>query len=86
MGFVPCCPAFAGSARSLPVQNVAKSAPVVSAAGSPQVITDEKHNAVLVLIRGKEVVRIDERGLHVSGDLDYTGVITDKPAAPDKEK
>ena len=83
-GFFPYCPVFAGSARPLPVENIAKSTSVVPAADRPQIITDDKNNAVLVLIRGKEVLRIDERGLHLNGDLDYTGVMTDGTSGVEK--
>jgi hypothetical protein len=44
----------------------------------PQIITDEKTNTVRVLIGGKEVLTIDAEGLHVRGNIDYTGIITDK--------
>jgi hypothetical protein len=48
----------------------------------PQIITDEKTNTVRVLIGGKEVLTIDAKGLHVHGDIDYSGIITDTGEAP----
>lgn len=42
-----------------------------------QIITDEKAGIISILIKGKEVVRIDEAGLHVFGDMSYNGTITD---------
>ncbi len=44
----------------------------------PQIITDPKTNAVRILIDGKEIVRIDAAGLHVTGDLTYTGTEIDQ--------
>ena len=55
------------------------------AADRPQIITDDKDNAVLVLIHGKEVLRIDARGVQVKGDIDFTGILADVNA-PDVEK
>jgi hypothetical protein len=46
--------------------------------GKTQVIVDQKTNTVHILINGKEVVTIDAKGLHVKGNVDYTGIITDK--------
>jgi hypothetical protein len=43
----------------------------------PEIITDPKTNTVRIMIDGKEVVRIDANGLHVTGDLTYTGVESD---------
>lgn len=48
-----------------------------TAAGKTQIITDEKNNTVRVLISGREVLTIDADGLHVNGDVDYWGVLTD---------
>ena len=42
-----------------------------------QIVTDEKTHTMRVLVDGKEVLTIDSEGLHVHGDLDYTGVLTD---------
>lgn len=48
----------------------------------PQISTDEKTNTVRILIGGKEVLTIDTKGLHVHGDIDYSGIITDTGEAP----
>jgi len=42
-----------------------------------EIITDEKNGVVRILIGGKEVVIIDDKGLHVKGDVNYSGVMTD---------
>ena len=42
-----------------------------------QVVTDEKAHTVRVLIDGKEILTINAEGLHVHGDIDYAGVLTD---------
>jgi len=44
-----------------------------TAAGKPQIITDEKNNTVRVLINGKEILTIDADGVQVHGNLKYTG-------------
>jgi hypothetical protein len=72
----PALPAAPAPSPAVPLAPPAHP-PVVPASDRPQIITDEKDNAVLVLIRGREVLRIDERGLHLRGDIDYTGVMTD---------
>jgi hypothetical protein len=41
-----------------------------------QVVTDEKRNTVRVLIGGKEILTIDALGLHVNGNIEYAGKIT----------
>jgi hypothetical protein len=55
----------------------ARTAPAKAANTKPQIITDEKTNTVRILIGGKEVLTIDAKGLHVHGDIDYSGIITD---------
>ena len=72
-------PAGRGKAAKLP------SAAMASESGrgtqtkdaKPQIITDEKTNTVRILIGGKEILLIDAKGLHVNGDLTYTGVEVD---------
>jgi hypothetical protein len=56
----------------------AKKHPAAPSAAKTQIVTDQKTNSVYILINGKKVVTIDAKGLHVSGDVDYTGTITDK--------
>jgi len=59
----------------------AEDAPAVAATArdtpKPEIITDEENGVVRILIGGKEVLRIDASGLHVTGDVDFTGTITD---------
>jgi len=48
-------------------------------AGSEQTANShrQKNNAVHILIDGKEIVLIDAAGLHVHGNLTYTGTESD---------
>lgn len=61
----------------LPLAPAIASQPVPSGDSKPQIIADPQTNTVRILIDGKEVVRIDVKGLHVTGDVDYTGTLTD---------
>ena len=40
-------------------------------------MNDNKNHAVHILIDGKEIVTIDAKGLHVKGDIAYSGLITE---------
>lgn len=42
-----------------------------------QIVTDEQAGVVRVLIKGREVLVIDENGLTVQGNIAYSGNITD---------
>lgn len=48
-----------------------------------EIVTNTKDGRVSVMIHGKEIVRIDKGGLHLDGDLKYSGgqVDTDKTDA-----
>ena len=39
--------------------------------------TDQKTGVIRFIVNGKEVARIDANGLHVRGNVDYTGTLTD---------
>jgi hypothetical protein len=54
----------------------AKPVSATVAGDNTQVITDKKNQIVRVLIGGKEILTIDAEGVHVHGNLDYTGVNT----------
>lgn len=82
-------PAFSAEPASSAIPAAAPNAPATphhekstsnskSPPSKPRIITDEKTNTVRVLIGGKEVLTIDAEGLHVRGNIDYTGIITDK--------
>ena len=43
----------------------------------PEIVVDQQANVVRILIDGKEIVVIDAKGLHVKGDVDYTGMLVD---------
>ena len=72
----------------LPLAPAIASQPPHSDDSKPQIITDPKTNTVRILIDGKEILRVDAAGLHVTGDLTYTGteigVGNDKAAEPRK--
>ena len=42
-----------------------------------RIVTDNATGTVSILVDGREIVRIDADGLHVNGDIDYSGAITD---------
>lgn len=41
---------------------------------------DTEHNIIRIMIEGKEVGRFDKDGLHVVGNVEYTGTLTDTAA------
>jgi len=55
---------------------------VVTGNESAQLAVDTEHNIVRIIIEGKEGGRFDKDGLHITGDIDYTGSITDMGAMP----
>jgi hypothetical protein len=59
---------------------IASNASLPSGDDKPQIISDAKTKTVRILVDGKEIVRIDSRGLHVTGDLTYTGTEADTDA------
>lgn len=65
----------------LSVVSAPASQPAHSGDSKPQIIADPKTNTVRILIDGKEIVRIDAAGLHVTGDLTYTGAEIDAGGA-----
>ncbi len=52
-----------------------------------QIIEGDEAGVVRIVIDGKEVILIDADGMHVTGDFDYTGTITDIgiPSQPKKD-
>jgi hypothetical protein len=48
-----------------------------SAAPQTQIITDQEHGTVTIVIDGKPVVMIDKTGLYVMVDIAYGGTLTD---------
>lgn len=58
---------------------------VKEGSAKPEIITDEESNTVRILIDGKEILVIDETGVHVRGDLNYSGVITDTSGSAPNE-
>ena len=42
----------------------------------------EDIGVVTITVKGRELIRIDEDGLHVTGDVTYTGTIVDEQPAP----
>lgn len=72
------------------------AAPAIAATGTDavpqtdqqgtQIVTDQKNNIIKVLIGGRDVLTIDARGLHVNGNIAYSGTLNSAPARakPDK--
>jgi hypothetical protein len=52
------------------------SAATTVSSSTAQVVTDDKRHAVRVLIGGKEILTIDALGVHVNGNIEYAGKIT----------
>ena len=48
-----------------------------------QLKVDIKENTVHIVIDGKEILTVDKDGLHVNGNIDYTGTIADITEAND---
>jgi hypothetical protein len=46
-------------------------------ADTVEIITDQEAGAVRILIDGREVATIDADGLHVAGNIAYTGTLAD---------
>jgi hypothetical protein len=46
-----------------------------------RIVIDPRSNTIRFIISGKEVGLFDKSGLHVDGDVTYTGVITDTGTA-----
>jgi hypothetical protein len=42
-----------------------------------EILTDQDAGAVRIVIDGRDVATIDADGLHVAGNIAYTGIITD---------
>lgn len=47
---------------------------------STHLAVDTEHNIIRIMIEGKEVGRFDKDGLHVVGNVEYTGTLTDTAA------
>ncbi len=52
-----------------------------AAALKTQIVTNEEKGPVTIVIDGKPVVMIDKTGLHVVGDVEYGGTMTDTGGA-----
>lgn len=49
----------------------------VSAAPQTRIEADEKAGIVRIIVEGREVAHIDASGLHVRGDIEFGGILTD---------
>ena len=47
-----------------------------------KLVADTQAHTISIVIEGKEVARFDADGLHVTGNIDYSGFSTDTNAAP----
>jgi hypothetical protein len=45
------------------------------------IITDEEQGVIHFIIDGREVARLDDRGFHVVGEIQYGGTLTDTGSA-----
>lgn len=90
-GLIPClllcgitlaAPARAGTdpaAQSQPATGPAQA--IVGAPDSDtRIIVDDKDHTVRIFAGGKEILTIDASGLHVNGDLTYSGTLDDTQA------
>lgn len=46
-------------------------------AESPQTLIKTENGTIVFLVGGQEQARLDASGLHVNGDVNYSGAITD---------
>lgn len=77
-GSVPAAPAATPPPAATPIPPGPGNGPGYHPPPHPiQVVQDEKAGVVRILIDGKEVFAIDAKGLHVEGDVVYSGVTTD---------
>lgn len=51
-------------------------------AGRTAIISDERAGTVRIVIEGRDVAIIDADGLHVKGDIEFTGVTVDTGGYP----
>lgn len=42
-----------------------------------QIVVDQQAGAIRFILDGREQARLDAAGLHVNGDINYTGALTD---------
>lgn len=49
----------------------------IAQAKDPETIIKTEGGVIVFLVEGHEKARIDATGLHVNGDLEYTGALTD---------
>jgi hypothetical protein len=70
-------PAFAGPPS--PAGTPVAKGPAAKRPQHPvEIVTDDKTGVLRVLIGGKEVFAIDAKGVHVKGDVTYSGVSVDQ--------
>lgn len=75
MGMIACVLLFLAIA---PAPSAAPpTAPPVSHTPAPEIVADATQSRVIIKIDGKAAVVIDASGLHVEGDLNYGGDLTD---------
>jgi len=63
--------AFAGQSKASTEHD--QPQPISVGNSQTQVIVDEAANTVRIMIGGKEVMTVDASGLHVNGDISFTG-------------
>ena len=77
-----CAPALADTAPG--GENTAAADPAQVTVGpansGTRILVNDKDHTVRILVDGKEILTIDADGLHVQGNVNYTGVINDEMA------
>jgi hypothetical protein len=52
--------------------------PTPAQAEATRIETDQKTGVIRFIVKGREEARIDAKGLHVRGAIDYGGLLTDR--------
>ena len=74
---------ISGTANAAGPAPAATQPPQTGQQQATRIETDQKTGAVWIIVDGRKVVRIDRTGLYVTGDVNYTGVLTDGAGATD---
>ena len=74
-------PAYAGAVTKGATPAGKQEAAPPAALAQTRIAVDEKTNVVRFFIDGKEAMRLDADGLHVQGNVEYGGTMTDSGRA-----
>lgn len=72
---------IAPSANAQPTADDKAPAAATQSEAAPRtaIVPDEENGVILFFIDGTEMMRLDTQGLHVNGDVDFTGKTGNKP-------